>query len=85
MRLRVSAFVAVMFCAAHAASAQTAPPPPPPPVQAETNKSSIGFYGFARLDVIFDDSRINAFQTPTFVRSEADGAENIGNFTIIRG
>src|SRR5687767_5686493 len=66
------------------AAAQDAPvpPPPPPPVQAEGNKSAVSFYGFARLDVAIDDSRINSFQTPTFVRSEPTGAENRSNFTM---
>jgi hypothetical protein len=67
-----------------AGQAPAAPPaqPAPPPVQTEGNKSAISFYGFARLDAVLDDSRINSFQTPTFVRSEPTGAENRSNFTM---
>jgi hypothetical protein len=51
-------------------------------VQTEGNRSQITFYGFARLDAVIEDSRINSSQTPTFVRSEPDGAENRSNFTM---
>lgn len=53
-----------------------------PPVQTEGNRSDVSFYGFVRVDAIFDDSRPNAFQTPTLIRSEAAGAENRSNFTF---
>lgn len=56
--------------------------PQAPIVRAEGNDSKIGFYGFVRVDAIFDDSKNNAFQAPTFVRSEPAGTENQGNFTI---
>jgi hypothetical protein len=82
MTLRVLTVVVFVLSAARAASAQPAPAPAPPPVQAEANKSAVSFYGMARLDLIFDDSRVNSFQAPTFVRSEADGAENRGNFNM---
>jgi hypothetical protein len=52
------------------------------PIEAEVNKSSVTFYGLARFDLIFDDSRPSSFQTPTFIRSEAAGAENRGNLTM---
>ena len=48
----------------------------------EGNQREVSFYGFVRVDAIFDDSRANAFQTPTFIRAEADGAENRSNFTF---
>lgn len=73
---RVFLFLAMLM--ASAASAQT----PATPVQAEGNSSALTFYGFARLDIIVDDSRPNSFQAPTFIRSESPGAENRGNFTM---
>jgi hypothetical protein len=84
MTLRVSTCVCVFVLSASSGSAQTppVPPAPPPAVQAETNKSAVTFYGFARLDLIFDDSRVNSFQSPTLVRPEPEGAENRGNFTM---
>ncbi|HSL83747.1 MAG TPA: hypothetical protein VLF66_13310 [Thermoanaerobaculia bacterium] len=36
--------------------------------------SAFRFYGFARLDAIYDDSRPDALQTPTFIRSEDPSA-----------
>ena len=33
-------------------------------------ESRLELYGFVRIDAIYDDSRTNAAQTPTFVRSE---------------
>jgi hypothetical protein len=53
-----------------------------PIVRAEGNDSEIGFYGFVRIDAIFDDSRASAFQTPTYIRSEATGTDSQSNFTI---
>jgi hypothetical protein len=44
--------------------------------------SAVGFYGFIRLDAIFDDSRPSAIQTPTFIRSEAPGAEDQDSFNF---
>lgn len=44
--------------------------------------SSIGFYGFIRFDAIFDDSRSDAIQTPTFIRSEAPGTSNQDAFNF---
>ena len=71
-----------------AATAPAATPPPPQQqaqplvVQTEGNRSEVRFYGFIRMDAIFDDSRASAFQTPTFIRSEPDNAESQSNFTF---
>ena len=51
-------------------------------VRTEGNQSEVSFYGFVRVDAIFDDSRPSAFQTPTFIRSEGPGMENRSNFTF---
>jgi len=51
-------------------------------VQTEGNRSEVGFYGVVRTDAIFDDSRANAFQTPTFIRPEPDGSDSSSNFTF---
>jgi len=48
MTSRLCFFVVPVLFAANAVTAQTSAPAP---VQ-ETNKSTVGFYGFARLDVI---------------------------------
>ena len=50
-----------------AAPAQT---PPAPPAQVRAGESSVAFYGFVRVDAIYDDSRPSAFQTPLFILSE---------------
>src|SRR5688572_33501644 len=82
MTVRVGLVLICLFLPA-VVRAQAAPAPASPPApQAETNKSAVSFYGFARLDLIFDDSRVNSFQSPTLVRPEPDGAENRGNFTM---
>lgn len=46
--------------------------------------SAFRFYGFARLDLIYDDSRPNALQTPTFIESEdpAAGPEDEDSLTV---
>jgi hypothetical protein len=62
-------------------AAQATPQAQTAPV-AEGNKSAVAFYGFARLDAVFDDSRINSFQAPLFVRPEPPGAEDRHNFTM---
>jgi len=43
---------------------------------------SLQFYGFIRQDVLFDDSRPDAAQTPLFILSEPAGAANRENFTM---
>ena len=64
------------------ASAAETPITLPDAVITEGNQSRLSFYGFARVDAIFDDSRPNAAQLPMFIPSEAHGAENNGNFTL---
>lgn len=51
-------------------------------VLTEANESELSFYGFARLDAIFDDSRPSAPQTPTFIPSESATGNNDGTFTL---
>ena len=53
-----------------------------PIVRTEGNDSEIGFYGFVRIDTIFDDSRASAFQTPTFIRSEPSNTDSQSNFNV---
>jgi hypothetical protein len=50
--------------------------------KAETADGSLQVYGQIRADVIYDDSRPDAAQTPTFILSEAPGAEDQANFTM---
>ena len=47
-------------------------------------ESRLELYGFVRVDAIYDDSRTDAAQTPTFVRSEDPraGLFNQSNFTL---
>ncbi len=47
-------------------------------------ESRLELYGFVRVDAIYDDSRTDAAQTPTFVRSEDPraGLVNQSNFTF---
>jgi hypothetical protein len=59
-----------------------APMVPPDAISTEGNRSRLSFYGFARVDAIFDDSRPNAAQVPTYIISEAPGTEDDGNFTL---
>lgn len=70
-------------------SASTASPTPPsaPPIVApevRIGESRLGFYGFVRLDAIFDDSRPNSFQSPLFVQPEGPGSslEDAENLTL---
>ena len=68
-----------------AAAASPAPQNAPPDrlaVRTEGNQSEVSFYGFVRVDAIFDDSRPSAFQTPTFIRSEGPDMENRSNFAF---
>lgn len=46
--------------------------------------SSLRLYGFARVDAIYDDSRPDALQTPTFIESEdpTAGPEDDSSFTV---
>ena len=54
----------------------------PAAVVTEGNKSRLSFYGFARVDAIYDDSRPNAAQLPTHILTEPPGAANNDNFTL---
>ena len=71
------------------AAAEEVPEEPAPEGRREIGEFRLGnsalrFYGFARLDVIYDDSRPDAFQFPTFIRSEdpAAGPEDEDNLTL---
>lgn len=64
------------------ASAQTPPPAEPPAKEVQPAETRLRFYGFVRTDLIFDDSRMDAAQTPLFVQSERPGAEDRQNFTM---
>ena len=67
-----------------AAEAQTAPATPAatPPKEVQPAESRLQFYGFVRQDLIFDDSRPDASQTPLFILSEPAGAADRGSFTM---
>lgn len=56
----------------------------PDVVRTESDNNGLSFYGFARADAIFDDSRPSALQTPTFILSEdpALGTDNDSSFTF---
>jgi len=80
LRERVAALEAqnrAMHAELDALKARLQPQPAPaattpslPPSQPRAGDSSVAFYGFARMDAIYDDSRPNAFQSPLFVLSE---------------
>lgn len=59
-----------------------ASPVPPPAREIQAGESRLQFYGFVRTDVIYDDSRPDAAQTPLFINSERPGAEDQANFTL---
>ena len=61
----------------------TGPSSPPPP-EVRAGDSRISFYGFVRVDAIYDDSRPSAFQTPLFILSEGPttGLRDNENFTL---
>ncbi len=79
-----STFPIVPPAAAPASRLLTPPPTQAQPtvLEAEANRSALTFYGHARLDAAFDDSRINNFQAPTLVRPEQPDADNQANFTL---
>lgn len=56
----------------------------PVPRQVQAGKSKLSFYGFIRLDAIYDDSRPSSIQSPTFILSEdpAVGSENEDSFNF---
>ncbi|MFP3940646.1 MAG: hypothetical protein ACOC7L_01890 [Acidobacteriota bacterium] len=45
-------------------------------------RSTLELYGFARLDVIYDDSRPDALQTPTFIESEDPAVSTGGGDSV---
>lgn len=53
-----------------------------PVFETEGNRIQLGVYGFVRMDAIFDDSRANAAQTPTAIRSEPAGTDSQSNFAL---
>jgi len=80
LRDRVAALEAqnsAMRAEIDALKARLSPPPapspsssPPTPAPVRAGDSSVAFYGFVRVDAIYDDSRPSAFQTPLFILSE---------------
>lgn len=54
----------------------------PVAAMADTSEGPLEVYGQIRADVIYDDSRTNAAQTPTFILSEAPGEEDRSSFTM---
>jgi len=75
-------WLAVSATEVSAAGRQAVPQDPPPPKEIQPGESRLQFYGQVRQDLIFDDSRPDAFQTPLFILSEPDGAQNLANFTM---
>lgn len=67
-----------------AGAAQQAAPPsaPAPPTEMQAGDSRLKVYGFIREDVIYDDSRPDAFQAPLFILSEPAGSKDRENFTM---
>jgi hypothetical protein len=65
---------------------QTPAPPQPtqpgPPKEVQPAESRLQFYGFVRQDLILDDSRPDAAQTPLFILSEPAGAADRASFTM---
>ncbi|NJL28212.1 MAG: hypothetical protein HC897_10120 [Thermoanaerobaculia bacterium] len=51
-------------------AAVPAPTPVEAPKEVLAGKSKMSFYGFLRLDAIYDDSQTNGIQIPTLVLSE---------------
>jgi len=62
--------------------ASKAPVSYPEAVITESKRSKLSFYGFARADVIYDDSRPSSAQSPTYIHSEGPGEEQDGDFTM---
>jgi hypothetical protein len=56
------------------ASEPAAPEEASRPREVRFGNSAFSFYGFARLDAIYEDSRTDSIQSPTFVRSEDPSA-----------
>lgn len=75
----------VLVSIAAAAEARQSPPPaqpPPAPKEVQPAESRLQFYGILRQDVIFDDSRPDAFQSALFILSEPPAQKDRENFTM---
>lgn len=79
-----SAALAVASTAAPSSPSTASAPQESRAILAEANKSAVSFYGFIRADVIYDDSRPNSIQRPTFILSEdpALGPGSGGGFSF---
>ncbi|RMH22360.1 MAG: hypothetical protein D6696_03625, partial [Acidobacteria bacterium] len=76
---------AVLREAAPAAAVAASSPSGDGPILPEevlVGDSRLRFYGFVRLDAIFDDSRPSALQTPTFILSEGPGNRDENSFNF---
>jgi hypothetical protein len=84
MTARTIGTCSVLTALAATLAAQTpapSPSPSPSPV-APAAETRLQVYGFLRTDAIYDDSRPDAAQTPLFIQSEREGAEDQANFTL---
>src|SRR5438477_6874218 len=52
------------------------------PALAEDEAPPVSIYGFARLDVLANDSRMSSLEQPTFVQSEPSGGQLDGAMTM---
>jgi hypothetical protein len=77
---RLALWPALLLCSA-SALAQGGGQSPPTVIRT-IGGSEIDIYGFVRIDVIFDDSRVNSFQAPSLILSEPDGTPSQSNLTI---
>lgn len=75
-------FGAALLLTPAALAAQTPPAGEPPPKEVQPAETRLKFYGFVRADLIVDDSRVDAAQTPTFVLSESAANDDRGTFTL---
>lgn len=79
---KIGIFLCLLLSMWSATVAAQAPPSAPPVRELQVGDSRLQFYGFFRTDVIVDDSRPDAFQTPLFVLSEPATATDLANFTL---
>lgn len=89
MALVISRAAASLLLSGLAATvtAQAPPSPPSPPSPPAAREIQIGdtrvqLYGFMRMDAIYDDSRPDAAQTPSFILAEPEGSGDRANFTL---
>ena len=54
----------------------------PIPHKVQVGKSQLSFYGFVRVDAIYDDSRPNNIQSPSFIQAESPATENEDSFNF---